>query len=92
MNRLSNAARNAVLVAAAAVPLALSAVAAELSAMDRVVMEAMFSKADTNDDGQLTQSEALRWGVIPERFDALDSNGDGVLDLEEFAAGFAPAH
>ncbi len=91
MSRLFNAARSAALVAAAAMPPAFSAVAAELSAMDRVVMEAMFSKADTNDDGQLTRSEALRWGVLPERFDVLDSNGDGVLDLEEFAAGFATA-
>ncbi len=93
MNRLSNAARNAVLAAAAPfAAYALSATAAEPSAWDRVVMEATFSKADTNDDGQLTKVEALRWGILPERFDVLDVNRDGVLDLEEFAGGFAGAH
>ncbi|MEQ1805933.1 MAG: hypothetical protein ABL900_11215 [Burkholderiaceae bacterium] len=93
MNRLSNAARSALL--AAAMPIAayaISAAAAEPSAWDRVIMEATFSKADANDDGQLTRAEALRWGILPERFDALDANRDGALDLEEFAAGFAQAH
>jgi EF hand len=61
----------------------------ELSAWDRVVMEASFSKADANDDGQLTRSEAMRVATHFERFDAFDANQDGVLDLEEFAAGFA---
>ncbi len=92
MNRLSNAARRALLVAAAPfAAYAFAAAAAEPSAWDRVVMEATFSKADANDDGQLTKAEALRWGILPERFDALDVNRDGALDLEEFAAGFARA-
>lgn len=92
MNRLSSATRYALL--AAALPFAAcahNATAAEPSAWDRVVMEATFSKADTNDDGQVTSAEALRWGILPERFDVLDVNRDGALDLEEFAAGFAGA-
>lgn len=55
-------------------------------------MEATFSKADTNDDGKLTRAEAIVFGALSERFDDLDANHDGVLDLEEFAAGFALAH
>ena len=54
-------------------------------------MEATFSKADTNDDGKLTRAEAIVVAALSERFDGLDVNQDGVLDLEEFAAGFALA-
>lgn len=93
MSRLSAAIRNAVL-AAAAVPVAMHALAAagvQLSAWDRVVMESAFSKADANDDGQLSRDEAMRLNVFGERFDALDANRDGVLDLEEFAVGFVVA-
>lgn len=94
MSRLTDAIRNALLVAAS-LPVAghaLGAAAVQLSAWDRVVMEGAFSKADANDDGQLTREEAARMGVFAERFDALDTNHDGVLDLEEFAVGFAAAH
>jgi Ca2+-binding EF-hand superfamily protein len=81
-----------VILAAFASPFAahaLSSPSVELSAWDRVVMEASFSKADANDDGQLTRSEAMRVGANFERFDVFDANHDGVLDLEEFAAAFA---
>ncbi len=93
MSRLTHAIRNALLVAASLpmVGSALSAASVQLSAWDRVVMEGVFSKADANDDGQLSRDEAARLGVFGERFDALDSNRDGALDLEEFAVGFVVA-
>ena len=97
MSRVSDALRNALLAATAtltAAPLAAQARFSPLevlSAWDRVVMESTFSKADLNEDGQLTKSEAQRLAAFAERFDALDVNRDSSLDLEEFAAGFAMA-
>lgn len=96
MSRLSDAVRNVMLATTAALSAA-PLVAQErpvvegFSAWNRVVMEAMFSKADVNDDGRLTRDEAARLAAFSDRFDALDTNGDGTLDLEEFAAGFAIA-
>lgn len=97
MRRLSDAVRTATLAAVAALmaaPLAAQAAdsaADRLSAWDRVVMEAMFSEADSDDDGVLTRPEAELLAGFAERFDALDTDGDNTLDLEEFAAGFAIA-
>ncbi|MFZ2652733.1 MAG: hypothetical protein WA210_21755 [Burkholderiaceae bacterium] len=101
MSRLSGALRRALLAttavmattaAAPAVAQARAISAEGLSAWDRVVMEATFSRADANDDGYLTKNEAARLAAFPERFDALDTDSDGTLDLEEFAAAFATAH
>ena len=36
--------------------------------------------------------ETARLAAFTDRFDALDTDGDGTLDLEEFALGFATAH
>jgi hypothetical protein len=96
MSRLSDAVRNVMLATTAALsaaPLVAQErpVLAGFSAWNRVVMEATFSKADINDDGQLTRDETARLAAFSDRFDALDTNGDGTLDLEEFAAGFATA-
>ena len=59
------------------------------TAWDRVVMEAAFTRADVNDDGMLSKMEVARLAALSEQFDALDADRDGVLNLEEFAAGFA---
>ena len=61
----------------------------EFSARDRVVMEAAFSRADTNDDGLLSKEESARLPVFAAKFDELDADHDGTLDLLEFAVGFA---
>ena len=104
MSRLLNAVRNAMLAATAAsagfASTPLSAQTAQtrastsegLSAWERVVMEATFSKADADDDGHLTRLETARLAAFTDRFDALDADQDGTLDLEEFAVGFATAH
>lgn len=60
-----------------------------LSAWDRVIMESAFSRADTNDDGVLSKAEVARLAALADRFDELDADHDGSLNLEEFAIGFA---
>jgi Ca2+-binding EF-hand superfamily protein len=62
---------------------------AGMTAWDRVIMESAFSRADTNEDGMLSKTEAFRLAAMADRFDALDSDHDGSLNLEEFAVGFA---
>lgn len=44
---------------------------------------------DANKDGQLddTERQAMRQAFVAERFKALDTDGNGVLSLEEFQAG-----
>ena len=61
----------------------------EMTAWDRVVMESAFSRADVNDDGALSKVEVARLAAMAARFDELDSDHDGSLNLEEFAVGFA---
>ena len=51
-------------------------------------MEAAFTRADGNGDGKLSKEEAARMPAIAAKFDELDTNKDGFLNMEEFAAGF----
>lgn len=46
---------------------------------------AMFSHMDANDDGKLDASD--REARLTKRFDAIDTDGNGAISREEFAAG-----
>lgn len=53
---------------------------------DRPIAEAAFARADTNGDLRLSRDEAARYPAIAERFDLFDTDKDGVLSPDEFAA------
>ena len=55
--------------------------------------QAMLDQFDINKDGKLdaTERAAMRDTKLTERFQAMDSNGDGTLSLGEFKAGAAKA-
>jgi Ca2+-binding EF-hand superfamily protein len=55
--------------------------------------QAMLDRFDANKDGKLDAGEraAMRDAKLTERFQAMDTNGDGTLSLGEFKAGAAKA-
>jgi len=59
----------------------------ETGAKDKAVVETTFGRADANGDGKVSKEEAAKLPAIASRFDELDKNKDGVLSIEEFAAG-----
>ncbi len=46
--------------------------------------DAAFARADTNQDGKLSRTEAERLPAIALRFDQIDVNQDQFLSREEF--------
>jgi hypothetical protein len=50
--------------------------------------EQAFKRADANSDGKLSKTEAARLPAIADRFEALDSDKDGFLSMNEFMAAF----
>ena len=61
------------------------------AAKDKAVVESAFTRADGNGDGKLTREEAAKLPAIGTKFDELDTDKDGSLNLEEFATGFITA-
>lgn len=53
-----------------------------------LAQEMDFTTLDADGDGQVTMTEAVAggWNWSDEEFNAADSNGDGTLNAEEFAA------
>ena len=90
MNKPQRLAQVALVSAAAALTLGTVA-QAQQAAVDRATIEAAFAKADANADGKLSKDEAVKLPAIAAKFDALDKNKDGALDLAEFAAGYSAA-
>ena len=56
--------------------------------------EAMLARFDANKDGKLDDGErkAMIDTLTTERFKKLDTNGDGVISLDEFRAGSGHRH
>ena len=55
---------------------------------------AMLARFDVNKDGKLDKNErqAMKDTLATERFKKLDTNGDGVISLDEFKAGAEMGH
>jgi EF hand len=48
----------------------------------------IFDVLDANQDGNIAQTEAEAHPTVAQHFTQADSNGDGALSREEFAAAF----
>ncbi len=49
-------------------------------------VEVVFTSLDSNRDRKISRSEAQEKGSVSKRFDGIDSDGDGYLSKQEFAA------
>jgi Ca2+-binding EF-hand superfamily protein len=62
-----------------------------VAAKDKTVIEGAYTRADANRDGKLTRQEAAKLPAISAKFDDLDTDKDGMLNLAEFSTAFAEA-
>ena len=49
-------------------------------------VQVVFNSLDRNRDSKISRSEATMKGSVSKRFDGIDSDGDGYLSRQEFAA------
>ena len=49
-------------------------------------VQVVFNSLDRNRDAKISRSEASVKGSVAKRFDGIDSDGDGYLSKQEFAA------
>jgi len=49
-------------------------------------VQIVFDSLDRNRDAKISRSEATLKGSVSKRFDGIDSDGDGYLSKQEFAA------
>ena len=83
---IRDTARQVISVTLASFAMAASAQAAP--PRERLTAESVFTRADANHDGKLSRAEVARFPVFAEKFDQLDADHDGGLDLGEFEVGF----
>ncbi|HEY7642478.1 MAG TPA: hypothetical protein VH814_22285 [Steroidobacteraceae bacterium] len=75
------------LLALSFTPCAMSAIAADdLPVRSTKDVEVVFRSLDRNRDAKISRSEASLKGSVSKRFDGIDSDGDGYLSKQEFAA------
>jgi hypothetical protein len=67
-----------------------TATAQELPVRSSTDVEVVFKGLDRNNDRKISRSEASVKGSVSKRFDGIDSDGDGYLSKQEFAARPSP--
>lgn len=70
----------------AAAPGSYAAATEELPIRSTEDVEVVFKALDRNSDSRISRSEATVKGSVSKRFDGIDSDGDGYLSRQEFAA------
>jgi Ca2+-binding EF-hand superfamily protein len=63
-----------------------AAAAEELPVRSSEDVVVVFKSLDRNQDRKISRSEASMKGSVSKRFDGIDSDGDGYLSKQEFAA------
>lgn len=63
-----------------------TAAADDLPVRSTADVDVVFEALDRNKDQKISRSEASVKGSVSRRFDGIDSNGDGYLSKQEFAA------
>ena len=63
-----------------------TATAEDLPVRSTADVEVVFKSLDRNSDRKISRSEASVKGSVSKRFDGIDSDGDGYLSRQEFAA------
>ena len=77
---------NVIATGAASLLAAWTATADDLPVRSTADVEVVFKALDRNKDQQISRSEASVKGSVSKRFDGIDSDGDGYLSKQEFAA------
>jgi len=92
MDSLSRFTRTALVAALSSIALAAGAQTAATpapgTAMDRIAVDAAFTKTDVNKDGKITKDEVAKMPALAAKFADLDKDKDGALSMDEFSAGY----
>ena len=74
----------------AAAPTLHAAAAEDIPIRSTADVEVVFKALDRNNDRKISRSEATVKGSVSKRFDGIDSDADGYLSKQEFAARPSP--
>lgn len=76
------------LAAAAAGWTAMAQQATPPTGAENAPFRSAFTRADTDSDGKLSKREAAQFPTVAAKFEELDADRDGFLNLREFGAGY----
>jgi hypothetical protein len=82
---ITNTCATCLLVAASLAPCAAHP-AQDLPVRSTKDVQIVFNSLDRDRDSKISRSEATMKGSVSKRFDGIDSDGDGYLSRQEFAA------